>query len=97
MTVKQPTPQGISALLKRAGFTRSEPDGRNGRCSGFLVSSRSSGDGARVRHYFRTMAGRDSSSQPQIVAAYAEAIRAAGWAVEAKGWELAVTAPQTEV
>ena len=38
MTAKTPTPQGISALLKRANFSRSESRGRSGRSTGFRVT-----------------------------------------------------------
>lgn len=94
---KTPTPQGISRLLKDAGFTRSKTEGRSGRCSGFLVNAnRGSEGGVRVRYYSRlTGADRDSIRRVRL-AEYAEAIRAAGWAVGVQGWELIVTAPKTE-
>ncbi len=98
-TTRNPTPQGISALLKRAGFTRSEPMERSGRNSGFLVN-RDHGHGGtvRVRHYFRMMgADQDGSIRKEKLAAYTKTITEAGWAVEAGEHELIVTAaPEQE-
>lgn len=90
-TPKPPTPQGISALLAKAGHTRAVRKMRGG-CSGFVVSADYSHWGAvRVRHHFWSMGARPEQAKAKL-AAYAKTITDAGWTVEAGEWELTVTA-----
>jgi hypothetical protein len=90
-----PTPQGISALLKRAGFQRAalEARGRGGHCSGFRVTKNYSG-GVRVRHAFLT--GGRQDPKPHL-ARYAAVIESAGWGVDASEYELVVTAKPASI
>lgn len=88
MTTKQPTPQGISALLRKAGFKRSESStsrvrGFRNRSAGFVVSRRSDGE---VAVYHETgffmiddaIEGRRAEQEGR----YADAIEEAGYTVE---------------
>lgn len=94
MTPKPPTPQGISALLKRAGFKRSERQ-IGGFGNGFVAEKIHGRDDAiRVRHRFWSMRANRDDALPHL-AAYSVAIEAAGWAVEFGSWELIVTAKTT--
>jgi hypothetical protein len=88
MTPKTPTPQGISALLRKAGFKRSESStsrvrGFRNRSSGFVVSRRGDGEVA-VYHetgFFMTddaIEGRRAEQEGR----YADVIEAAGYTVE---------------
>lgn len=90
-----PTPQGISALLKRAGFTRSDSTGGGGAGSGYVVSlERARGKAASVRvRYHSRSAGWSSSPEyvKEKLAQYTEILAAAGWTVEAGEYELIVT------
>jgi hypothetical protein len=90
---KNPTPQGISALLRKAGFNRSERQGRaGGSSSGFRVGTDWTRTGAvRVRHVFWSMGGGDAAPW---LAKYARTITEAGWTVEAGTYELIVTAKE---
>jgi hypothetical protein len=91
MTAKPPTPQAVSALLKRAGFKRSERQ-IGGFGDGFVAEKDWTAKGAvRVGHRFWSLRGGDRGPW---LAKYAEAITAAGWAVEAGERELVVTAPR---
>ena len=95
MTSKAPTPQGISALLRKAGFERSDYDSR-GSSTGFRVTKDYGHDGAvRVRHYFLSMAPQ-AERRKEMLARYVKAITEAGWSVEAGEWELIVTAGKAE-
>jgi hypothetical protein len=91
MATKQPTPQGISALLRKAGFKRSESNstqirGYRNRSSGFVASKRGDGE---VAVYLETgffmiddaMRRRRAADE----GAYADVIEAAGYAVERGG------------
>jgi len=96
-TPKPPTPQGISALLKRAGFERAV-ETRKGRnvsenTAGFHVKARM--DTVTVNYW------SDSAEMPttktiaagrEMLACYAADIRAAGWSVEDRKHMLIVTA-----
>lgn len=99
---KQPTPQGISRLLKDAGFTRAVQTSRatlnHSFTSGFRVTKdRNDEKAVRVRHTFASRAASLSSGLHKAkLAAYAKTIAEAGWSVEAGEYELAVTAPKTE-
>ena len=79
MTAKTPTPQGVSALLKRAGFQRGKRVIR-GTVIGYEVS-RDYGTGAvRVEHVSFSMNPADAVTAGAL-AKYAEAVTAAGYAV----------------
>ena len=84
---KQPTPQGISALLRKAGFTRSET--RSGMIRGLKESS----EGYRVSRYrddqvavqHRPGFARGAAAQVrehEKLNAYAKAIEDAGFGVQ---------------
>jgi hypothetical protein len=83
MTAKIPTAQAISALLKRAGFTRSTSTGGHGSTTGFIVSEGPQPGMIRVRYHSRT---EGASSAPEYIEAkagqYVEVIRKAGYAAE---------------
>jgi hypothetical protein len=87
------TPQGVSALLKKAGFTRSESAERGSACSGFVVRKDWTRDSAvRVRHQFLLMStDRNGTRRAEELARYAKAITDAGWDVETGEYELIVT------
>lgn len=90
MTSQSPSPQGISALLKRAGFTQAVVKLRGGT-SGFRVSAGTAPGGpaaVRVRHY--TIFGT-RTHEGRMLAKYAAAITNAGWSVETGEYELIVT------
>lgn len=87
---KQPTPQGISSLLRKAGFSRSESSstavkGWRNYSRGYVV--RGSGPGTvTVRHEdgkFRPD-DEDHKRSADMETQYAEAIRVAGYAVEVR-------------
>ena len=86
MITKEPTPQGISALLKRAGFERSTSSpsrikGWRNYTAGYQVNARYP-SGAEVTHRVGFDRGpRADAERARMLAAYAEAIRAAGWHV----------------
>lgn len=95
MTTKPPSPQGISALLGRAGFQRSKSTGRGGYSSGFAVSkSYGTEGGVRVRYITWSM-GASQESRLARLAEFVPVIEAAGWSVRYADRiaELIVTAP----
>jgi hypothetical protein len=84
MTAKPPTPQGISALLRKAGFSRSVRQGRGQASTGYDVS-KSYGDGdVVVRHNTWSMVPFPEARDAAL-ARYAAAIEAAGYAVGRDG------------
>lgn len=88
---KTPTPQGISALLRKAGFARAEVKMRGGR-SGFRVHKDYSSEGTVcVTHHFWSM-GVSAERKQQELARYAEAIIAARFSAQVNGRDLIVTA-----
>lgn len=90
MTPRPPTPQAISALLKRAGFERAQVQ-RFTLTSGFRVTkSRAHPDAVRVEYL--TGPREHESFRPGRLAAYAETITDDGWTVETGEYELTVTA-----
>jgi len=96
VSTKPPTPQGISALLRKAGFQRGETfkkGGRRGEVSvaGYHVSLTARHETVDVRWWAPT---HDTSRQDKMLAAYAEVIEGAGWAVETRRAWLIVTAPK---
>jgi hypothetical protein len=98
-TPKTPTPQGISALLRKAGFERSESSatrirGYRRRSEGYSAAKWDDYGSVEVR-YHRGMQLPDEADRirPGMLAAYTEAIRAAGYSVTIKlGDHLIVTA-----
>jgi hypothetical protein len=92
-----PTPQAISALLRKAGFERSVSratriKGWRESSAGYYVTGYK--DEVNVRHMLGF--SRDEEARDRMLARYAEAIRAAGWQVTGPtpvGRELVVTAP----
>lgn len=92
MTGKSPTPQGISALLRKAGHRRSERDNRELTLfSGYRVTAYGSGSG-RVCVSHQVVVRTPVEVVKAHLAKYAETIKAAGWNVEAGEYELTVTA-----
>lgn len=90
MATKTPTPQSISALLKRAGFTRASQRGTSGFAAGKVYQ----GDGiVRVRHYFWSMGASDTQHRAHLER-YAKAITEAGYTarIDDDGRKLTVTA-----
>lgn len=76
-----PTPQGISALLRKAGFSRSQRAGHSWYSPGYQVR-KSAADSTAV--YVEHAGGSGGMSREQRMAwavKYAEVIRAAGWTV----------------
>lgn len=83
-----PTPQSISALLRKAGFDRSEPwslggKGASGRAPGYLVRAYGTGV-VRVHHEDgkRLPADEDRQRCAEMAERYAQAIEGAGYAVK---------------
>jgi hypothetical protein len=91
---KPPTPQGISALLRKAGFGRSEYSHPYGFAGGYRVQKDRSNDKAvRVSYLFGVVMPRDSAGRVvDKLAEYAAAITEAGWTVKSGDYELIVTA-----
>jgi hypothetical protein len=106
MTPKTPTPQGISTLLRKAGFRRSERQGRSGPSSGYRVGKiygrvqlndgtvTGEGGAIEVRHAFWSMGGMPAERYRQELERYAPVIEAAGFRTEIQqgGRSLIVTA-----
>lgn len=106
---KTPTPQGISALLRKAGFERAEVI-RKGRhhgenTAGYRVH-KAPGE-VRVNHWPATVpptarttefAAEERRQTLEMLGRYAEAIEAAGWTVtRVRAFTmLAVTAPEED-
>jgi len=95
MTAKQPTVQGINALLRKAGFVRATVTGSGRHASnteGFAVG-KYPGD-VIVSHWPDTtglasqrttaQAQQERRTQLEMVQRYAEAIEAAGWSVKVR-------------
>jgi hypothetical protein len=95
MTAKTPTPQGISALLRKAGHTKAVIKIRGGR-SGYCVHTDLSTGNVKVQYYSQTTDLRGYGTELNL-AAYAMAIEEAGYAVlkPSPRW-LIVTAPEKE-
>jgi hypothetical protein len=90
MSTSKPTPQGISALLRKAGFDRAVFD-RFTLTSGFRVTKDHRRDGT-VRVDYRVAIRMPENAVRDLLAAYAKTITEAGWTVEAGTYELIVTA-----
>ena len=92
MTTKQPTPQGISALLRKAGFAQTCTKCEDGE-TGFnaYLSARRDGPSVpivAVTHHdhgqYETQAAwsKHLHDAPEWLSRYAEPVSAAGWDVE---------------
>lgn len=93
MTPKHPTPQGISALLRKAGFDRAVISIRGGN-SGYKVEKcRARTDAVKVRRYFY-LGGMPDARYREMLRKYAAAIEAAGYQTEAGTYHLVVTSPK---
>jgi hypothetical protein len=79
-TTKSPTPQGISALLRKAGHVRAVSKLRGG-VSGYSVSRYGAGPEVEVRYSSVSM-GTSMHYRRVKLTEYAKAIDAAGYAVE---------------
>jgi hypothetical protein len=99
-TPKNPTPQGISALLADAAHPRAgqvEVRGGWSLTDGFYVYEDPLGGSVRVRYQLmRIEAQYDQSVAKAALRSYARTITGAGWAVEASEWELTVTAREDQ-
>lgn len=100
MTTKQPTPQGISALLRKAAFEKSVSSasrikGWRNRSPGFMVARGTDGE-VDVRHEDGNFRSSDTDRQRSAAkeSRYAEVIEAAGYKVErgTSFWPLTVKA-----
>ena len=94
MTAKPPTPQGISALLRKAGFERSEVTSMHARNWG--RSYREYSDGYQVRKspgsVTVTRRPRDVATRDEWLTKYAEAISGAGYEAFIDAFDVIVTA-----
>jgi hypothetical protein len=90
MTPKIPTPQAISALLKRAGFERAAVSIRGGN-SGFKAEKCGvRADAVKVRAYF--LVRMPDQTYGAMLRRYRDVIEAAGYSVEMGTYHLIVTA-----
>lgn len=101
-TPKPPTPQGISALLKRAGFERSESSatrikGWRKYSEGYSAAKWDDRGSVEVTwHRGLLSQSEGSETRPRMLAAYIEAINAAGYSVRLQSDRLIVTAGKAE-
>lgn len=86
--MKPPTPQGISALLARAGYARSERKasmikGLREHTDGFLVVKSDTIEGAVEVEHITSSINRHMPEErrEKMLTAYTETLTAAGWAV----------------
>jgi hypothetical protein len=95
MSTSNPTPQGISALLKRAGHNRAEWDHNMVKKSGYQVMKDWRGT-AKVRVIVRyaSLLRSEAPAARDALGRYAATITEAGWAVQDDGRELIVTAKE---
>jgi hypothetical protein len=97
MTAKPPTPQAISALLSKAGFekvthSKSRIRGMREHSAGYHVQADLSG-AVSVNWWQSSFShGSDPARTDAMLARYADAILAAGFAVENHAHKLIVTA-----
>ena len=91
-TIKPPTPQGISRLLRAAKLARSEPTGRGGYSTGFIASRSYSREGAvEVTHRFWSM-GNTTAQHMEKLGVYVAVLEEAGWSCQIDNRCLIVTA-----
>lgn len=94
-----PTPQAISALLRKAGFDRatyskSSIRGMREHSQGYHVQADPSG-GVSVNWWQSSLIhGTNPTRNREMLAHYAQAITAAGFAVESRAHKLIVTAQE---
>ena len=89
---KVPTPQGISALLRKAGFERAVISARGGN-SGFKVEKcRARENAVKVYTYFQLQ--HPDESYRAMLRRYAKTIEAAGYSTEVYAYHLIVTAKE---
>lgn len=79
MTAKQPAPQAISALLRKAGFTKAVVKMRGGTAGYFVQTDFSTGN-VKVE-YFTNTTGPSGYSTELNLSAYARDIEEAGYEV----------------
>jgi hypothetical protein len=78
MSSKSPTPQGISALLRKAGFERGVSNPPEQACDGFAVIPNRPGDGVVLVAWWS--AGADGGIRHlTMLERYSEAIERAGY------------------
>lgn len=92
MTTRQPTPQGISALLRKAGFERSAVLSRASLNHRYTAGFRTRSTETEVYVGYRwatplvtpsaKQAERNLATALEMTAKYAEALTAAGWPAE---------------
>ena len=82
MATKAPTPQGISALLRKAGFTRSQESGQYWRHPGYIVRKDWAADGTVRVQYFNSSGASSKAQVDARLRKYTEAITAAGYHVQ---------------
>jgi hypothetical protein len=88
---KAPTPQGISALLRKAGFERAVISIRGGTSGYQVTKCRARAEAVKVRQYF-TLGGTSLQRYRHELRRYAKAIEAAGYQTEVATYHLIVTA-----
>ena len=94
--IKQPTPQGISRLLARAGHRRAQVTGLSWGAAGFIARQDWAGPGVRVS-YFSPSGATSPEHQSAMLAKYKVTLRDAGWHVEMGMHQvLSVTAPEPD-
>jgi hypothetical protein len=92
MAPKPPTPQAISALLRKAGFARSEKLPRTARYDRYSAGFHVRGDSAAAYAGWRpetpllspstTEADRNKATALEMAGKYADALTSAGWPAE---------------
>jgi len=82
-TSKAPTAQGISALLRKAGFERSRRQARSGQSTGYLVEKSAAHPGTVIVYHRRWSMLRNDDAVALALAGYGEALIAAGYEVTA--------------
>jgi len=94
---KPPTPQAISALLRKAGFNRSrrlQSGGTMSRSTGYVVLKSYADDGRVIVRHNRWSLLPNDAADDAALARYREAITAAGYEVECVRRDLIVTAKE---
>jgi hypothetical protein len=92
MTAKTPTPQGISALLRKAGFTKAVVRRHYITCPGYHVSKPAGFPAGAVQVNHWTGSSSTFRQDREMLSRYAEAIAAAGYSIKADDWDLIITA-----
>jgi hypothetical protein len=93
-TPKPPTPQGVSALLERAGFERGVSRPEDQAADGYAVIPNRPGDGIVLVNWW----GADEGEHAGMLHRYAETIEGAGYRVceSADAAYLIVTAKEAD-